>query len=71
LETISVYELIWHLKPSEEWINHSAGRTVAGLNLMEEELVVHVSLRLKVIGTGISDQSKESSPSSNKRRNEH
>jgi hypothetical protein len=44
---------------------------VAGLNLMEDELVVHVSLRLKVTGTGISDRSKESSPSSNKRRNEH
>jgi hypothetical protein len=39
LETIMVDELISHLKPSEERINHGNDNMIASLNLMEDKLV--------------------------------
>jgi hypothetical protein len=59
LEATSVDELIGRLKPSEEWINRSARKIVAGLNLTEDELVAHVSSCLKLSSSCGMDRSKE------------
>jgi hypothetical protein len=48
LETIMVDESIGRLKPSEECINRNNGNSIASLNLMEDELVVRLSSRLKL-----------------------
>jgi uncharacterized membrane protein YgcG len=61
LDTITVDELIRRLKPSEERINRNQGKSVASLNLTEDELVVQLSSRLKMTGNGGSDRHKESS----------
>jgi hypothetical protein len=66
LESISVDELIARLKPSEERINRNGGKSIASLNLMEDELVAQLSSRLKVSVNGVPDHSKESSSSNNK-----
>jgi hypothetical protein len=52
LESMMVDELIGHLKPTEECINHNGGNTVDSLNLIKDELVTRVSSRLKVLGNG-------------------
>jgi hypothetical protein len=67
LETITVDELIGCLKPSEERINSGSGKNVASLNLMEDELVAHVSSRVKLSGNNSSELPKESSSSGSKR----
>jgi hypothetical protein len=65
LESMSIDELIGRLKPSEERINRNAGKSIASLNLMEDELVARLSSRLKVTGNGGSNRLKESSSSNN------
>jgi transposase InsO family protein/ribosomal protein L15 len=67
LESMSVDELIGRLKPSEERINRNAGKSIASLNLTEDEPVARLSSRLKVPGNGGSDRSNESPSSNNKR----
>jgi hypothetical protein len=67
LESMTVDELIGHLKPSEERMNRNNCNTVASLNLSEDELVVRLSSRLKLSGSGGGDQSKESPSSDSKR----
>jgi hypothetical protein len=66
LETIMVDELIGRLKPSEEWINHNSSKTIASLNLIEDELLAHLSSSLKVSGNGDTDRPMESPSSTNK-----
>jgi uncharacterized membrane protein YgcG len=61
LDTITVAELIGRLKPSEERINRNQGKSVASLNLTEDELVARLSSRLKMMGNGGGDRHKESS----------
>jgi hypothetical protein len=61
-----VNELIGHLKPSEERINHNGGNTIASLNLIEDELMARLSSCLKVSGNSTADRSKESLSSNNK-----
>jgi hypothetical protein len=67
LDTITVDEMTGRLKPSEERINRNQGKSVASLNLTEDELVVRVSSRLKVSGNGGGDRHKESSSGGGKR----
>jgi uncharacterized membrane protein YgcG len=67
LESMTVDELIGHLKPSEERMNRNNSNTVASLNLSEDELVVRLSSRLKLSGNGGGDRSKESPSSGSKR----
>jgi hypothetical protein len=67
LDTITVDELIGRLKPSEERINRNQGKSVASLNLTEDELVALLSSRLKITGNGGSDRHKESSSGGGKR----
>jgi hypothetical protein len=62
-----VDELISRLKPSEERINRNAGKSIASLNLTEDELVVQLSSRPNVSGNGGLDRLKESPSSNNKR----
>jgi hypothetical protein len=62
-----VDELIGHLKPSEESINHHNSNMVASLNLTEDELVARLSSRLKLSGNRGEDHSKESSSSGGRR----
>jgi hypothetical protein len=66
LESTMVDELIGHLKPSVERINHHSSNTVASLILTENELVVRLSSRLKLSGNGEGNRSKESSSSGGK-----
>jgi ribosomal protein L15 len=66
METIMVDELIGCLKPSEEQINRIARKSVARLNLKEDELVLRMSSRLKVSSTGSADHSKEPPSTGNK-----
>jgi hypothetical protein len=66
METIMVDELIGCLKPSEEQINRIARKSVARLNLTEDELVLRMSSRLKVSSTGSADHSKEPPSTGNK-----
>jgi hypothetical protein len=66
--TITVGELISQLKPLEERINYSCGKTIASLNLIEDELVACLSSRLKLSGNGGTDHPKESSSSTKKHR---
>jgi hypothetical protein len=61
LDTITVDELIGRLKPSEERINRNNGKSIASLNLTEDELVARLSSRLKTSGNGDGDRQKESS----------
>jgi hypothetical protein len=67
LDTIIVDELIGRLKPSEERINRNNGKSIASLNLMEDELVARLSSRLKTSGNGGGDRQKESSSGGGKR----
>jgi hypothetical protein len=67
LDTITVDELIERLKPSEERINCNQGKSVASLNLTEDELVARLSSRLKMTGNGGGDRHKESSSGGGKR----
>jgi uncharacterized membrane protein YgcG len=67
MDTITVDELIGRLKPSEERINRNQGKSVASLNLTEDELVAWLSSRLKMTGNGGSDRHKESSSGGDKR----
>jgi hypothetical protein len=67
LDTITVDELIRQLKPSEERINRNQGKSVASLNLTEDELVARFSSRLKMTGNGSDDRHKESSSGGGKR----
>jgi hypothetical protein len=67
LDTITVDELIGRLKPSEERINRNQGKSVASLNLTEDELVARLSSRLKMTGNGGGDRHKESSSGGGKR----
>jgi hypothetical protein len=67
LDTITVDELIGRLKPSEERINCNQGKSVASLNLTEDELVARLSSRLKMTGNGGGDRHKESSSGGGKR----
>jgi hypothetical protein len=68
LDTITVDELIGWLKPSEERINRNQGKSVASLNLTEDELVARLSSRLKMTGNGGgADRHKESSSGGGKR----
>jgi hypothetical protein len=71
LDTITVDELIGQLKPSEERINRNQGKSVASLNLTEDELVARLSSRLKMTGNGGGDQHKESSSGGGKRSRGH
>jgi hypothetical protein len=71
LETITVNELIGHLKPSEEQINRGGGSTIASLNLTEDELIAKITSRLKIAGGGNTDQQKEASSPGGKRRRGH
>jgi hypothetical protein len=64
---ITVDELIGRLKPSEERINRNQGKSVASLNLTEDELVARLSSRLKMTGNGDGDRHKESSSGGGKR----
>jgi hypothetical protein len=68
LETITVHELIDRFKPSEERINRNGGNTMVALNLMEDELVARLSSRLKVLGNGGLDRTKEASSLGNNKR---
>jgi uncharacterized membrane protein YgcG len=68
LGDISLDELIGRLKPVEEKMNRSDKESVARLNLTEDELVAHVSSRLKVVGSGNKDSSMEGSSSGKRRR---
>jgi uncharacterized membrane protein YgcG len=67
LDTITVDELIRWLKPSEERINRNNGKSIASLNLKEDELVARLSSRLKMSGNGSGDRQKESSSGGGKR----
>jgi hypothetical protein len=67
LDMIIVDELIGWLKPSEERINRNQGKSVASLNLTEDELVAWFSSRLKMTGNGGGDRHKESSSGGGKR----
>jgi hypothetical protein len=67
LDTIIVDELIGWLKPSEERINRNNGKSIASLNLTEDELVALLSSRLKTSGNGGGDRQKESSSGGGKR----
>jgi uncharacterized membrane protein YgcG len=67
LDTITVDELIGRLKPSEERINRNQGKSVASLNLTEDELVARLSSHLKMTGNGGGDRHKESSSGGGKR----
>jgi hypothetical protein len=67
LDTITVDELIGRLKPSEERINRNQGKSMASLNLTEDELVARLSSRLKMMGNGGGDRHKESSSGGGKR----
>jgi hypothetical protein len=67
LDMITVDELIERLKPSGERINRNQGKSVASLNLTEDELVARLSLRLKMTGNGGGDRHKESSSGGGKR----
>jgi hypothetical protein len=58
LDTITVDELIGRLKPSEEQINRNNGKSIASLNLTEDELVARLSSRLKTSGNGGGDRQK-------------
>jgi hypothetical protein len=58
LDTIIVDELIGRLKPSEEQINRNNGKSIASLNLTEDELVAWLSSRLKTSGNGGGDRQK-------------
>jgi hypothetical protein len=64
---IIVDELIGRLKPSEERINRNNGKSIASLNLTEDELVARLSSRLKTSGNGGGDRQKESSSGGDKR----
>jgi hypothetical protein len=70
LDMITVDELIGRLKPSEEWINRNSGKSIASLNLTEDELVAWLSSRLKTLGNGGGDRQKESSTGGGKRGRE-
>jgi hypothetical protein len=67
LDTITVDELIGRLKPSEERMNRNQGKSVASLNLTEDELVALLSSRLRMTGNGGGDRHKESSSGDGKR----
>jgi hypothetical protein len=67
LDMIIVDELIGRLKPSEERINRNNGKSIASLNLTEDELVARLSSRLKTSGNGGGDRQKESSSGGDKR----
>jgi hypothetical protein len=67
LDTITVDELIGRLKPSEERINRNNGKSIASLNLTEDELVARLSSCLKTSGNGGGDWQKESSSGGSKR----
>jgi hypothetical protein len=67
MDTITVDELIGRLKPSEERINRNNGKSIASLNLTEDELVVRLSSRLKTSGNGGGYRQKESSSGGSKR----
>jgi hypothetical protein len=67
LDTITVDELIGRLKPSEERINRNNGKSIASLNLTEDELVAQLSSRLKTLGNSGGDRQKESSSGGGKR----
>jgi hypothetical protein len=67
LDTITVDELIGLLKPSEERINRNNGKSIASLNLTEDELVARLSSHLKTSGNGGDDRQKESSSGGGKR----
>jgi hypothetical protein len=56
LDTITVDELIGWLKPSEERINRNNGKSIALLNLTEDELVAQLSSCLKMSGNGGGDR---------------
>jgi hypothetical protein len=56
LDTITVDELIGWLKPSEERINRNNDKSIASLNLTEDELVARLSSRLKMSGNGGGDR---------------
>jgi hypothetical protein len=71
LETITVDELIGHLKPSEERINRGGSSAIASLNLTEDELIPKITSRLKIVGGGNTDQQKEVSSSGSKRGRGH
>jgi hypothetical protein len=61
LETITVDELIGHLKPSEERINHGGSSVITSLNLIEDKLISKITSRLKIAGGGNTNQQKEAS----------
>jgi hypothetical protein len=63
LETITIDELIRHLKPSKERINRKSGKNVASLNLTKDELVMRVSSHLKLSGNNSPKHPKASSSS--------
>jgi hypothetical protein len=67
LDTITVDELVGRLKPSEERINRNNGKSIASLNLTEDELVARLSSRLKASGNGGGDRQEESSSGGGKR----
>jgi hypothetical protein len=58
LDTIIVDELIGRLKPSEEQINRNNGKSIASLNLTEDELVAWLSSHLKTSDNGGGDRQK-------------
>jgi hypothetical protein len=66
VESMMVDELIGRLKPMEERINLNGGNTAVILNLTKDELVARVSSRLKVLGNGGPDHTKEASSSNGK-----
>jgi hypothetical protein len=66
MDTITVDELIGRLKPSEERINRGGSSTITSLNLMEDELIAKITLRLKIAGGGNTNQQKEASSSGGK-----
>jgi hypothetical protein len=70
LDMITVDELIGRLKPSEERINRNNGKSIASLNLTEDELVAWLSSHLKTSGNGGGDRQKESSSGGGKRGRE-
>jgi hypothetical protein len=53
--------LIGRLKPTEERLNGSNSKAITSLNLTEDELVARLSSRLKILGNGVSNRSKEAS----------
>jgi hypothetical protein len=60
LDTHTVDELIGRLKPSEEQINRNNGKSIASLNLTEDELVARLSAHLKTSGNGGGDRQARS-----------